>query len=38
MKKMALCIASLSLLLGACGNNTIEKKDEVVQKDTKEKV
>ncbi|QWU47245.1 MULTISPECIES: CamS family sex pheromone protein [Bacillus] len=37
MKKMALCIASLSLLLGACSNNTIEKKDEVVQKDTKEK-
>ncbi|CAM3970582.1 sex pheromone [Bacillus luti] len=38
MKKMALSFAVVSLLLGACGsNNAISKKDEVIQKDTKEK-
>ncbi|PHD63692.1 CamS family sex pheromone protein [Bacillus wiedmannii] len=37
MKKMALSFAVVSLLLGACSNNTISKKDEVIQKDTKEK-
>ncbi|WP_433772779.1 CamS family sex pheromone protein [Bacillus wiedmannii] len=37
MKKMALSFAVVSLLLGACSNDTISKKDEVVQKDTKEK-
>ena len=34
---MALSFAVVSLLLGACSNNTISKKDEVIQKDTKEK-
>lgn len=37
MKKMALSFAVVSLLLGACSSNTISKKDEVIQKDTKEK-
>ncbi|AIM14094.1 putative lipoprotein [Bacillus anthracis] len=37
MKKMALSFAVVSLLLGACSNDTISKKDEVIQKDTKEK-
>ncbi|MED1409133.1 MULTISPECIES: CamS family sex pheromone protein [Bacillus] len=37
MKKMALFFTTVSLLLGACSNDTIGKKDEVVQKDTKEK-
>ena len=34
MKKMALSFAVVSLLLGACSNNsnTISKKDEVIQK------
>ena len=34
---MALSFAVVSLLLGACSNDTISKKDEVIQKDTKEK-
>lgn len=37
MKKMALSFAVVGLLLGACSNDTISKKDEVIQKDTKEK-
>ncbi|PEC19702.1 MULTISPECIES: CamS family sex pheromone protein [Bacillus cereus group] len=38
MKKVALSFAVVSLLLGACSsNNTISKKDEVIQNDTKEK-
>ncbi len=39
MKKMALSFAVVSLLLGACSNNsnTISKKDEVIQKRYKRK-
>ena len=31
MKKMALSFAVVSLLLGACSNDTISKKDEVIK-------
>ena len=37
MKKMALSFAVVSLLLGACSNDTISKKDEVIQKIRKKK-